>query len=143
MAGDHIDEGEPVLLAGGNPQIPKGDGDEPVRAYIAAMPGWKQDVGQAFDDLVAEEVPDLRRAVRWNSPFYGVSGRGWFANVHCFTSYVKVTFFAGASLDPEPPVAGKDPTARSVHLGEGDEVASAQVRAWVRQAAERDGWDGF
>ena len=137
------EDAEPVLLAGGNPQIPKGDGDGPVQAYIAAMPGWKHDIGRAFDDLVAEVVPEARRAVRWNSPFYGVEGNGWFANVHCFTRYVKVTFFAGSSLDPEPPVAAKDPTARSVHLAEGDAVDTPQLRAWLRQASEVPGWDGF
>lgn len=134
---------EPRLLAGGNPQIPKGDGDEPVRAYVDAMPGWKHDVGRALDAVVVSEVPGVRKAVRWNSPFYGVAGRGWFVTFHCFTNYVKVTFFAGASLDPEPPVAGKDPTARSVHLAEGDEVDTEQLRRWIRQASEIPGWDGF
>lgn len=134
---------EPRLLAGGNPQIPKGDGDEPVRAYVDAMPGWKHDVGRALDAVVVSEVPGVRKAVRWNSPFYGVEGRGWFVTFHCFTNYVKVTFFAGASLDPEPPVAGKDPTARSVHLAEGDEVDTEQLRRWIRQASEIPGWDGF
>ena len=93
----------PKLLSGGNPQIPKGDGDAPVQAFIDAMPGWKHDVGRRLDDLIVAVVPDVQRAVRWNSPFYGVEGNGWFANFHCYTRYVKVTFFNGASLRPQPP----------------------------------------
>jgi hypothetical protein len=134
---------EPVLLSGGNPQIPKGDGDEPVQAYIAAMPGWKHDVGRQLDALIEELVPDVRKAVRWNSPFYGVEGQGWFVSWHCFTKYVKVTFFDGASLDPVPPESSKDPNARYVHLHEGDEVDTEQVRDWIRQAAALPGWSGF
>src|SRR6476620_3006819 len=99
---------KPTLLAGGNPQIAKGDGDAPVAAYIAAMPGWKRDVGRRLDVLVARTVPDLRKGVRWNSPFYGLEGHGWFLSFHCFTTYVKVTFFRGASLDPLPPGKSKD-----------------------------------
>lgn len=133
---------EPVLLSGGNPQIPKGDGDEPVQAYIAAMPGWKHDVGRQLDALIEELVPDVRKAVRWNSPFYGVEGQGWFVSWHCFTKYVKVTFFDGASLDPVPPESSKDPNARYLHLYEGDEVDTDQVRDWVRQAAALPGWNG-
>lgn len=133
---------EPVLLSGGNPQIPKGDGDEPVQAYIAAMPGWKHDVGRQLDALIEEIVPDARKAVRWNSPFYGVEGQGWFVSWHCFTKYVKVTFFDGASLDPPPPESSKDPNARYLHLYEGDEVDTDQVRDWVRQAAALPGWNG-
>lgn len=133
---------EPVLLSGGNPQIPKGDGDEPVQAYIAAMPGWKHDVGRQLDALIEELVPDVRKAVRWNSPFYGVEGQGWFVSWHCFTKYVKVTFFDGASLDPPPPESSKDPNARYLHLYEGDEVDTDQVRDWVRQAAALPGWNG-
>lgn len=131
------------LLAGGNPQIPKGDGDAPVQAYLAAMPGWKRDVGRALDRLVVEVVPGVRKAVRWNSPFYGLDGQGWFLNVHCFTAYVKLTFFAGSALDPLPPVASKDPAVRSVHLREGDPVDTPELRAWVRQAAGVPGWAGF
>lgn len=134
---------EPVLLSGGNPQIPKGDGDEPVQAYIAAMPGWKHDVGRQLDALIEEIVPDARKAVRWNSPFYGVEGQGWFVSWHCFTKYVKVTFFDGASLDPPPPESSKDPIARYLHLHEGDEVDTEQVRDWIRQAAALPGWSGF
>ncbi len=101
---------KPALLSGGNPQIPKADGDAPVRAYIAAMPGWKRDVGRRLDALVARTVPDVRKAVRWNSPFYGVEGRGWFLGVHCLTKYVKVAFFRGASLRPLPPSSPRNRT---------------------------------
>ena len=132
-----------MLLSGGNPQIPKGDGDEPVRAYIEAMPGWKGDVGRALDDLIGRTVPGVRRAVRWNSPFYGVEGNGWFVSYHCFTSYVKVTFLRGAGLEPQPPVAMKDPDARCVHLREHDPFDEALLASWVAQAARVPGWDGF
>lgn len=134
---------EPVLLSGGNPQIPKGDGDEPVQAYLAAMPEWKHAVGRQLDALIEELVPDVAKAVRWNSPFYGVEGQGWFISWHCFTKYVKVTFFDGASLDPPPPESSKDPNARYLHLHEGDEVDTEQVRDWIRQAAGLPGWAGF
>ena len=93
---------EPVLLSGGNPQIAKADGDAPVQAYIAAMPGWKSDVGRRLDSIIVRTVPDVRKAVRWNSPFYGMEGQGWFLNFHCFAKYVKVAFFNGTSLDPAP-----------------------------------------
>ena len=137
------DDGGVKLLSGGNPQIPKGDGPEPVEAFIAAMPGWKHDVGRQLDDLIVELVPDVRKAVRWNSPFYGVEGMGWFASHHCFTHYVKVTFFDGVALDPPPPEASKDPHARYVHIRDGDAVDTPQMREWIRQAAARPGWDGF
>jgi hypothetical protein len=134
----------PRLLAGGNPQIPKGDGDAPVQAYIAAMPGWKQEVGRRFDALVERAVPGVKKAVRWNSPFYGVEGLGWFCSVHCLTRAVKVTFFAGAALEPEPPGKGKDPDARWVDIPEGGfDALEQQLEAWVRQAAARPGWAGF
>jgi hypothetical protein len=135
-------EKAPKLLAGGNPQIPKGDGDAPVEAYLAAMPGWKQDVGRRLDELVVATVPDLTKAVRWNSPFYGVEGQGWFLSFHCFTAYIKVTFFAGTSLDPVPPVGSKDPTARYLHVSEGEPLDEAQFVAWVDQAAALPGWSG-
>lgn len=128
------------LLAGGNPQIPKGDGDAPVQAYIAAMPGWKSDVGRRLDDLIVRTVPGVRKAVRWNSPFYGVEGAGWFLSYHVFTRYVKVTFFRGASLEPLPPGAGKDRNARWVYVHEG-ELDEERLAAWVSQAAELPGWD--
>ena len=135
--------GSPVrLLSGANPQIAKADGDAPVQPYIAAMPGWKHDVGRRLDALIARQVPDVRKAVRWNSPFWGVEGRGWFASVHCFTRYVRVTFFAGASLDPEPPGRGKDASARWIDVHE-DDFDEVRLSAWVRQAAAQPGWDGF
>ena len=133
----------PVLLSGGNPQIPKGDGPDVVRAYIEAMPGWKRDVGRQLDALVEAAVPGVARAVRWNSPFYGVAGNGWFASVHCLTRYVKVTFFAGASLLPELPVSGTDAAARFVHLHEGADIDGDQLAEWFRQAAALPGWRGF
>ena len=134
---------EPRLLSGGNPQIPKGDGDAPVQAYIAAMPGWKCDVGRRLDGLIERTVPDVNRAVRWNSPWYGIEGQGWFLSYHCFTRYIKVTFIRGADLDPIPPVTSKDPDARYVHIHEDDDLDEALLASWVRQAADLPGWDGF
>ncbi len=133
---------EPVLLSGGNPQIAKADGDAPVQAYIAAMPGWKSDVGRRLDELIERTVPDVRKAVRWNSPFYGVAGQGWFASTHVFTRYVKVTFLNGASLQPPPPGSGKDKDARWIDLYEG-EFDAEQMEAWIRQSAALPGWQGF
>ena len=133
---------EVKLLSGGNPQIPKGDGDAPVQAYIAAMPDWKRDVGRRLDDLIVRTVPGVQKAVRWNSPWYGVEGEGWFLSVHVFARYVKVTFLAGASLAPAPPGSGKDPDARWVDIHE-DELDEEQMAEWVRQAAALPGWDGF
>jgi hypothetical protein len=130
----------PVLLSGGNPQIPKGDGDAPVQTYIAAMPGWKSDLGRRLDELVTRTVPDVRKAVRWNSPFYGVEGQGWILSFHCFTRYVKVTFFSGASLRPLPPGESKDANVRYVDIHEDDELDEAQFAAWVKQAGELPGW---
>ena len=136
-------DAKPKLLSGGNPQIPKGDGDAPVQAYIEAMPGWKREVGRRLDTLVERTVPDVRRAVRWNSPFYGVEGRGWFLSYHCFTKYVKVTFFRGASLDPVPPVESKDEDTRYVHIHEDDELDEELMASWIEQASKLPGWDGF
>ena len=136
-------EDGPVLLSGGNPQIPKGDGDEPVQAYIEAMPEWKHDVGRHLDELVEDVVPEVRKAMRWNSPFYGVEGKGWFLSYHCFTRYVKVTFLKGSSLEPMPPESSKDPDARYLHVGEDGVQDEEQLRDWIRQAAELPGWDGF
>lgn len=133
----------PKLLSGGNPQIPKGDGDGPVRAFIAAMPGWKQAIGRRLDELIAEAVPDVRKAVRWNSPFYGLEGSGWFLSFHCFTRYVKVTFLNGAQLDPLPPEPSKDPATRSLHIDERGVVDEALLRDWITQASAVPGWDGF
>lgn len=130
----------PKLLSGGNPQIAKADGDAPVQAYIAAMPGWKREVGARLDALIERAVPDVQKAVRWNSPFYGMEGRGWFASYHCFTKYVKVTFFKGQALRPVPPIGSKDPDARYVHIVEDGEMDEARLSEWFRQAASRPGW---
>jgi len=132
--------GGTVLLSGGNPQIAKGDGDAPVQAYIAAMPGWKQDIGRRLDALVMQAVPGVRKAVRWNSPFYGVEGRGWFLGFHCFTHYVKVSFFRGASLRPVPPGASKQQDVRYLDIRQDDELDEQQFVSWVRQAAALPGW---
>ena len=137
---EHTRSEQPVLLSGGNPQIPKGDGDAPVQAYIAAMPGWKQQVGQTLDELVVQAVPEVRKAVRWNSPFYGVGDQGWFLSFHCFTRYVKVVFFRGSQLRPVPPVGSKDPDARYVHIHEGEAIDRKQLMDWIRQAAAIPGW---
>jgi hypothetical protein len=130
----------PRLLSGGNPQIPKGDGDAPVQAYLAAMPGWKQDVGRRLDALITAAVPDITKAVRWNQPMYGVRGEGYVACFRCFTDYVKLTFFQGAALEPLPPVDFKDPDARGLHLHDDDELDEDQLTDWFLQAAELPGW---
>lgn len=126
---------EPKLLSGGNPQIPKGDGDAPVEAYISAMPGWKADVGRQLDSLIANTLPNVRKAVRWNTPFYGIEGRGWFIAFHCFTKYVKVTFFRGTSLVPLPPVASKHQEVRYFHIHEGEELDQDLLATWIHQAS--------
>ena len=131
---------KPVLLSGGNPQIAKADGDAPVQAYIAAMPDWKSDLGRRLDELIVRTVSDVRKAVRWNSPFYRIEGQGWFLSYHVFTRYVKVTFSQGASLRPVPPGSGKDKNARWVDIHEG-ELDEEQLATWVRQAAALPGWD--
>ena len=131
---------ESKLLSGGNPQIPKGDGDGPVQDYIAAMPGWKQGLGRKLDELIVGAVPDVRKGVRWNSPFYGIAGNGWFLNFHCFTKYVKVAFFRGASLQPVPPGASKDENVRYVDIHEDEQLDEAQFADWVRQASQLEGW---
>ena len=133
---------EPVLLSGGNPQVPKGDGDGPVQAYIEAMPGWKRDVGRRLDAIIMHTVPDARKGVRWNSPFYGREGAGWFLNFHCFTKYVKVAFFDGASLDPVPPEASKDENVRYLNIYEDGQFDEAQFATWVEQASRLPGWNG-
>jgi hypothetical protein len=132
------------LLAGGNPQIAKGYGDAPVEAYIAAIPGWKQSVGRRLDALVARTVPGVRKAVKWNSPFYGLGGtedegQGWFLSFHCFTGYVKVTFFRGTSLSPPPPGTSKHREVRYLDIHEHDDVDEAQLAAWVQQASRLPG----
>lgn len=142
MAAD--DEADGVkLLSGGNPQIHMGDGDEPVQAYLAAMPGWKGEIGRRLDDLVEEVVPDARKAVRWNSPFYGVEGSGWFLSYHCFTKYVKVTWLNGSRLEPPPPEKSKYEHVRYSNIGEHDEMEDDQLRDWIRQAAAVPGDDTF
>ena len=128
----------PVLLAGGNPQIAKADGDEAVQAYIRAMPGWKRDVGQRLDALVTGVVPAVQKGVRWNSPMYGVRGQGWFLSFHVFTNYVKVTFFRGTSLRPVPP-GGTAKEARWIDVRE-DDLDEAQLARWIGQAAAIPGW---
>lgn len=132
----------PRLLSGGNPQIPKGDGAGPVRAYIAAMPGWKREVGERLDALVEQAIPDVERYVRWNQPMYAVDGQGYVVSFRCFTRYVKVTFFAGAELDPVPPVDFKDPKEKAFHIHEDDELDADQLLDWFRQASQLPGWDG-
>ena len=130
---------KPALLAGGNPQIAKADGDAPVQAYIAAMPGWKRDVGRRLDALIVRTVPGVRKAVKWNSPFYGVEDQIWFLSFHCFTKYVKVAFFRGASLRPLPPGTSKQKDVRYLDIHEDDEIDEAQLAAWVKQASELPG----
>jgi len=131
-----------VILSGGNPQIAKADGDAPVQAYIAAMPGWKRDLGKRLDALIARNVPKLRKAVKWNSPLYGIEGQGWFLSFHVFTRYVKVAFFRGASLRPLPPGASKSKDTRYIDIREGDELDEAQMATWVKQAAALPGFLG-
>lgn len=131
--------GEPVLLSGGNPQIAKGYGDEPVQAYIAAMPGWKRDVGRRIDELIVQAVPGVRKAVKWNSPLYGMEENLWFLSLHCFDKYIKVAFFKGASLEPAPPVASKQKDVRYFHIHEGETLDEAQFVAWVKRASELPG----
>jgi hypothetical protein len=127
------------LLSGGNPQIAKGDGEAPVRAYIAAMPGWKRAVGERIDACVTRAVPGVRKAVKWNSPLYGGPGEGWFLSVHCFAKYIKLAFFNGAQLDPPPPVASKMPRPRYFHIHEDEPLDEAQLARWCKQASRLPG----
>lgn len=129
-----------VRLSGGNPQIAKGDGDAPVQKYIAAMPGWKRELGQRLDALIARSVPGVQKAVKWNSPIYGIAGKGWFLGMHVYTRYVKLAFFRGASLDPLPPGTSKSPEVRYLDIHEHDELDEAQLTKWLRQAAKLPGW---
>lgn len=129
----------PKLLSGGNPQIPKGEGDAPVQAYIAAMPGWKSDVGRRLDAIIEHTVPGVRKAVKWNSPFYGAGGEGWFLSFHCFARYVKLAFFRGASLVPPPPGASKQKDVRYLDIHEDDPFDEAQLADWIRQASRLPG----
>ena len=130
----------PVLLSGGNPQIAMADGPAPVKAYIDAMPGWKRDLGRRLDRLIVKTVPGVRKAVKWNSPLYGVEGRGWFLGYHCFTKYVKVSFFRGASLIPKPPGLSKQKDIRYLDIFEDTDLDEDQVATWIRQASELPGW---
>src|SRR5262245_34047604 len=130
----------PTLLAGGNPQIAKGYGAAAVQAYIAAMPGWKRDVGRHLDALIVRTVPGVHKAVKWNSPFYGIADQGWLLNFHCFTNYVKVAFFRGASLRPLPPGASKHTDVRYLDIRQDDALDEAQMATWIRQAAALPGW---
>jgi hypothetical protein len=131
---------KPILLSGGNPQIAKGDGDAPVQAYIAAMPDWKRDVGRHLDALIVRTVPGVRKAVKWNSPFYGIEGQGWFLNFHCFTKYVKVAFFRGTSLHPLLPGESKHKEVRYLDIHENDQLDEELMASWIRQASELPGW---
>jgi hypothetical protein len=129
---------KPVLLSGDNPQIAKGYGDAPVQAYIAAIPGWKRDIARRLDVLISRAIPDVYKAVKWNSPFYGFEGKGWFVSYHCFTNYVKVTFFRGTSLRPVPPGESKHKEVRYLDVGEG-ELDEAQFVDWVKQVSALPG----
>ena len=130
-----------ILLSGGNPQIAKADGDAPVQAYIAAMPGWKSDLGRRLDAVITRSAPGVRKAVRWNSPFYGMEGKGWFVTFHCLTKYVKVTFFEGLSLEPIPPGGtARSQQGRWIDIYEGDALDEAQLASWVEQASALPGW---
>jgi hypothetical protein len=137
---DRSQKGAPKLLSGGNPQIPKGEGDGPVQDYIAAMPGWKRAVGEHLDALIVRAVPAVHKAVKWNQPFYGVAGGdGWFMAFRCYTKYVQLQFFRGTSLDPVPPKASKHPEVRYLDIHEDDELDDAQLRTWIEQASELPG----
>ena len=133
---------KPVLLAGGNPQIAKGEGDAPVQAYITAIPGWKRDVARRLDALITRTVPGVRKAVKWNSPFYGVEGQGWFLSFHCYTNYLKLGFFRGTSLRPPPPGESQHKNMRYLDLHEGYELEAGELASWVKQASRLPGWDG-
>ncbi len=133
------DASRPVLLSGGNPQIAKGYGDAPVQAYIAAMPEWKSAVGAQLDRIIVAEVPAVQKAVKWNSPFYGLEGQGWFLSFHCFTRYIKVTFFRGTSLEPAPAGKSKHPEVRYLDIHQEPRLDEAQFADWVRQASRLPG----
>ncbi len=135
----HSAAAKPKLLSGGNPQIAKGYGDAPVQAYIAAIPGWKRDVGRRLDAIIVRTIPNVRKAVKWNSPLYGIEGQGWFLGVHVFTHYVKVAFFRGASLRPLPPGKSTQKDVRYLDIHEDDEIDEAQMAKWLRQAAALPG----
>ena len=132
-------EAGPTLLSGGNPQIPKGEGDGPVRDYVAAMPGWKRDVGVRLDDVIVSTVPQVHKAVKWNQPFYGFKDEGWFLSFRCYTEYVQLQFFRGTSLDPMPPKASKHDEVRYLDIYEDDELDGDQLRSWIEQASKLPG----
>lgn len=136
-------DNQPILLSGGNPQVPKADGDAPVQAYIKAMPGWKRDVGLWLDGLIVRNVPNVLKAVRWNSPFYGIEGQGWFISYHCFTKYIKVTFLNGSSLNPPPPVESKHQDVRYFHIHENEKPDIELLSSWIRQASKLPGENLF
>ena len=129
----------PKLLSGGNPQIPKGEGDEPVQAYIAAMPGWKRALGERLDRLIVGTVPDVDKAVKWNQPFYGHEAEGWFLAFRCFTEYVQLQFFRGTSLDPVPPKASKHDEVRYLDIHEDDVLDEDLFVSWIEQASALPG----
>ena len=133
---------KPKLLSGGNPQIAKAEGQAPIDAYIAAIPGWKSKVARSVDALITRTVPKLHKAVKWNSPFYGIEGQGWFLSLHCFTKYVKVAFFKGAKLSPVPPGKSKQKEVRYLDIHEDDKLDEKQLTAWVKQASQLPGWGG-
>ena len=133
------EDGRTRLLSGGNPQIAKGYGNEPVQAYIAAMPGWKSELGRRLDSLIERAVPEVSKAVKWNSPFYGVEGQGWFMSYHWFAKYVKVAFFKGAALKPMPPGTSKQKDVRYLDIHEADRLDEAQFVDWARQASQLPG----
>ncbi|QND56021.1 DUF1801 domain-containing protein [Mesorhizobium huakuii] len=139
MARSTAAKAEPKLLSGGNPQIAKGYGDAPVLAYIAAMPGWTREMGGRLDALISRAVPGVEKAVKWNSPLYGVEGEGWFLGVHCFTKYIKVAFFRGTSLQPVPPGESRSQDTRYLNIHEDDAFDEAQFSAWVKQASHLPG----
>src|SRR3954454_4332863 len=130
---------KPTLLSGGNPQIAKANGDAPIQAYIAAMPGWKHPVGRRIDALIVHTVPGVHKAVKWNSPFYGIEDEGWFLNFHCFTNYVKVAFFRGTSLRPLPPGASKNKDTRYLDIHENEDVDRELLASWIKQASKLPG----
>lgn len=139
MAERKMEDTGPKLLSGGNPQIPKGEGDGPVQDYIAAMPAWKRAVGERLDDLIVESVPEVHKAVKWNQPFYGFEGEGWFTAFRCYTKYVQIQFFRGASLEPVPPKSSKHPEVRYLDIHEDDDLDEDQIRSWIEQASSLPG----
>jgi hypothetical protein len=140
MKKEKVAKKKPKLLSGGNPQIAKGDGDAPVKAYIDAIPGWKRGVAQRVDAIIVRAIPKVRKAVKWNSPFYGVEGKGWFLGMHCFNKYLKLAFFKGASLSPLPPGESKQKEVRYLDIHEDDKFDEAQFAKWVKQASKIPGW---